>query len=151
MDRKPRYVARCLSSDDVAAALRFDRDLTITVRGGGHGVAGTAVCDDGLVIDLGSMKSISIGPGRTATVHAGVLWGELDGATQALVWLSHQQIGSAEPAWTRNSAPIRSRRCARLRSRNAGGGRVSTGNVAASANCEVTLRRLCRSDRRDVL
>ena len=87
IDRRPRYIARCLSPTDVAAALRFGRDrgLVMTVRGGGHGVAGTAVCDDGLVIDLSAMKRISIDPAqRTATVQAGVLWGELDSASQAL-------------------------------------------------------------------
>jgi len=86
IDRRPRYLARCVSPSDVAAALRFgrDRDLPIAVRGGGHGVAGTAVCDDGLVIDLGPMKKIIVDPARmTATVQAGVRWGELDTATQA--------------------------------------------------------------------
>ncbi|MGI8873278.1 MAG: FAD-binding protein [Egibacteraceae bacterium] len=86
VDRRPRYVARCLSPADVAAALRFgrDRDLAVAVRGGGHGVAGAAVCDDGVVIDLGPMKTITVDPSkRTATVQAGVLWCELDAATQA--------------------------------------------------------------------
>lgn len=86
VDRRPRFVARCLSPSDVGAALRFgrDRDLPITVRGGGHGVAGTAVCDDGLVVDLGPMKSVTVDPARrTATVQAGVVWGEMDAATQA--------------------------------------------------------------------
>lgn len=86
IDRRPRYIARCLSSADVVAALRFGREraLAITVRGGGHGVAGTAVCDDGLVIDLGLLKRVVVDPVlRTATVHAGVRWGELDAATQA--------------------------------------------------------------------
>lgn len=87
IDRRPRYIARCGSTDDVAAALRFAReaDLPISVRAGGHGVAGTAVCDDGVVIDLGAMKRVAVDPARgTATVQPGVLWGELDAATQAL-------------------------------------------------------------------
>jgi FAD/FMN-containing dehydrogenase/DNA-binding HxlR family transcriptional regulator len=86
IDRRPRYIARCTSRSDVAAALRFGRehDLPITVRGGGHGVAGTAVCDDGMVIDLSMMKGIAVDPmRRTAEVQAGALWGELDAATQA--------------------------------------------------------------------
>lgn len=86
VDRKPRYIAQCLNSGDVAAAIRFarDRELTLTVRGGGHGVAGTAVCDDGLVIDLFGMKGVAVdAAARTATVRAGVVWGELDTATQA--------------------------------------------------------------------
>ncbi|CAN5737344.1 hypothetical protein BH18ACT15_BH18ACT15_01070 [soil metagenome] len=86
IDHRPRYIARCSSPSDVAAALRFgrDRDVAVAVRGGGHGVAGTAVCDDGLVVDLGPMKAVQVDPGQeTAVVQAGVLWGELDAATQA--------------------------------------------------------------------
>ncbi len=86
VDRRPRYIARCESTSDVVAALRHGRErgLPITVRAGGNGVAGTAVCDDGLVIDLGSMKRITVDPTlRTATVRAGARWGELDGASQA--------------------------------------------------------------------
>jgi FAD/FMN-containing dehydrogenase/DNA-binding HxlR family transcriptional regulator len=86
IDRRPRYIARCLSSADVAAALAFGRgrDLQMSVRAGGHGVAGAAVCDGGLVIDLRAMKSITVDPvNMTATVGAGVVWGELDAATQA--------------------------------------------------------------------
>ena len=86
VDRRPRYVARCVRPSDVTAALRFGRhrDLAISVRGGGHGVTGAAVCDDGLVIDLTPMKAVTVDPAeRTATVQAGVLWAELDAATQA--------------------------------------------------------------------
>ena len=86
IDRRPAYVARCRSADDAVAAYRFARehDLPLSVRGGGHGVAGTAVCDDGLVIDLSSMKGIQVDPtARTAQAQGGVLWGELDSATQA--------------------------------------------------------------------
>ncbi len=85
IERRPRTIARCLSADDVTAALSFGRDrgLAISVRGGGHGVAGTAVWGD-LVIDLAPMKRITLDPARaTVTVQAGVLWGELDAATQA--------------------------------------------------------------------
>lgn len=86
IDRRPSYIARCLGAGDTVAALRFarERDLPIAVRGGGHGVAGTAVCDDGLVIDLSAMKGIQVDPAaRTARAEGGVLWGELDAATQA--------------------------------------------------------------------
>jgi FAD/FMN-containing dehydrogenase len=70
----------------VAAAVRFARehDLEIAVRGGGHNVAGTAVCDDGIVIDLSAMRAVSIDPaGRTARVQGGALWGDVDHETQA--------------------------------------------------------------------
>jgi FAD/FMN-containing dehydrogenase/DNA-binding HxlR family transcriptional regulator len=86
IDRRPSHIARSATVADVVAALRFarDRDLPVAVRGGGHGVAGTAVCDDGLVVDLSPMKDVQVAPGaRTAHAGAGVLWGELDAATQA--------------------------------------------------------------------
>lgn len=85
IDHRPSYIARCRGVNDIIAALGFARkhDLPIAVRGGGHGVAGTAVCDDGLVIDLSAMKGIQVDPAsRTARAQAGVLWGELDAATQ---------------------------------------------------------------------
>jgi len=87
IDRRPAFIAGCRGPGDVAAALRFarERDLPVAVRGGGHGVAGTAVCDDGLVIDLSPMKAISVDPAaRTARAEAGLLWREFDAATQAM-------------------------------------------------------------------
>jgi DNA-binding HxlR family transcriptional regulator len=86
IDRRPHAIASCTSAEDVAAALRFgqDRELPITVRGGGHGVAGDAVRDGGLMLDLSAMKRIEVDPTHaTVTVQPGVLWGELDAATQA--------------------------------------------------------------------
>lgn len=86
VDRRPKYIAQCLSVPDVTAALRFagEQQLPVAVRGGGHGVAGSAVCDDGLVIDMRAMKGINVHPiERSATVQAGALWGEVDAATQA--------------------------------------------------------------------
>jgi len=86
VDRRPRVIARCRGSADVAAAVRFarDRDLEIAVRGGGHNVAGTAVCDDGLVIDLSAMRAVFVDPvERTALVQGGALWGDVDHETQA--------------------------------------------------------------------
>jgi FAD/FMN-containing dehydrogenase len=79
-------IARCNGSVDVAAAVRFarDRDLEIAVRGGGHNVAGTAVCDQGVVIDLSTMRAVAVDPvGRTALVAGGALWSDVDHATQA--------------------------------------------------------------------
>jgi FAD/FMN-containing dehydrogenase len=85
VDRRPRLVARCSDTADVAAAVRFarERGLEIAVRGGGHNVAGTAVCDDGIVIDLSAMRAVTVDPvGRRAWVQGGALWGDVDSATQ---------------------------------------------------------------------
>src|SRR5919201_994746 len=85
IDRHPACIARCAGVADVVAAVRFarERDLVVAVRSGGHGVAGHAVCDGGLVIDLSPMKGIRVDPAtRTARAEAGVLWGELDRETQ---------------------------------------------------------------------
>ncbi len=86
VDRRPRVIARCGGTADVAAAVRFarDHDLEIAVRGGGHSVAGTAVCDAGIVIDLSAMRAVSVDPvERTALVQGGALWGDVDHETQA--------------------------------------------------------------------
>ena len=86
IDRHPACIARCTGVADVVAAVRFARehDLEIAVRGGGHNVAGTAVCDDGVVIDLSAMRAVSVDPaGRTAWVQGGALWGDVDHETQA--------------------------------------------------------------------
>jgi FAD/FMN-containing dehydrogenase len=86
VDRRPALVARCAGEDDVVAALRFarERGLPVAVRGGGHNVAGNAVCDGGVVIDLSAQKDIHVDRARrTARARPGVLLGELDRATQA--------------------------------------------------------------------
>jgi FAD/FMN-containing dehydrogenase len=86
VDRKPAMIARCAHEDDVVAALRFarERGLPVAVRGGGHNVAGNAVCDGGAVIDLSAQKGIHVDPSlRIARARPGVLLGELDRATQA--------------------------------------------------------------------
>lgn len=85
IDRHPGLIARCTSTSDVAAAVQFARTqgLLVAVRGGGHNVAGTAVCDDGLIIDLSPMKRIQVDPvRRTVRADPGLLWGELDRETQ---------------------------------------------------------------------
>jgi hypothetical protein len=86
VDRRPRLVARCSGTADVAAAVRFarDHDLEFAVRGGGHNVGGTAVCDGGIVVDLSAMRAVWVDPaGRTALVQGGALWGDVDHETQA--------------------------------------------------------------------
>ena len=86
IDRRPALIARCADTADVVAALALarERGLEVAVRGGSHGVAGLAVNDGGLVIDLTPMKHVAVDPERrTARAGAGVLWGELDAATQA--------------------------------------------------------------------
>jgi FAD/FMN-containing dehydrogenase len=86
IDRRPACIARCRGTADVAAVVRFagDHGLEIAVRGGGHNVAGTAVCDDGIVIDLSEMRAVSVDPvRRAALVQGGALWGDVDHETQA--------------------------------------------------------------------
>ena len=85
IDKRPSVIARCTGVADVVSAVAFAREygLPIAVRGGGHGVAGRAVCDDGLVVDLSPMKGIRVDPrDQTVRAQAGVLWGELDRETQ---------------------------------------------------------------------
>jgi FAD/FMN-containing dehydrogenase len=85
IDRRPALIARCAGADDVAVAVRFARehDLPLSVRGGGHAVAGHAVCQDGLMIDLSLMKAVRVDPAAgTARAAGGLLWRELDAATQ---------------------------------------------------------------------
>ena len=85
IDKHPALIARCLGTADVVAALQFARkhDLRVAVRGAGHNVAGNALCDDGLVIDLSLMKGIHVDPkDRSARVQPGANWGDLDRETQ---------------------------------------------------------------------
>ena len=86
LDRHPVAIARCRSADDVAAVVRTARreGIDVTVRGGGPGMFGTAVADGAMCIDLREMKRIAVDPeSQTARVEAGVVWSELDAATQA--------------------------------------------------------------------
>jgi len=85
VDRRPAMIACCQDTADVAAAIRFARQhgLPVAVRSGGHGVAGRAVCDGGLVIDLRAIRQVQVDPvRRLARAGAGVLNGEFDAATQ---------------------------------------------------------------------
>jgi FAD/FMN-containing dehydrogenase len=86
VDRRPALIVPCRTTSDVVAALVFARRsaLEVSVRGGGHNVAGRAVTDGGVMIDLAPMKRITIDPvAATATVEGGVLWGELNDAAAA--------------------------------------------------------------------
>lgn len=86
IDRRPAIIARCAGTADVVACVRFGRehDLLVSVRGGGHSVAGQSVCDGGLMIDLSGMKGIHVDPaGRTVRAEAGLTLGEFDRETQA--------------------------------------------------------------------
>ena len=86
IDRRPGLIARCAATGDVAKAVRFarERGLVVSVRGGGHNVAGNAICDGGLMIDLTPMKGIRVNPdARTARAQGGVTWREFDRETQA--------------------------------------------------------------------
>ncbi|WP_033293433.1 FAD-binding oxidoreductase [Amycolatopsis jejuensis] len=85
IDRRPLAILRCRNATDVAAGIRYARthDLPLAVRSGGHGVAGNAVCDGGIVLDLSGMKTVTVEPGqRLARAGAGLLLGDLDAATQ---------------------------------------------------------------------
>ncbi len=85
IDRRPAVIARCAVNADVVDALAFalENDLEIAIRGGGHNVAGRAVCDDGMMIDLSLMKGTWVDPKRRRVrVQAGTNWGEFNRATQ---------------------------------------------------------------------
>jgi FAD/FMN-containing dehydrogenase len=86
IDRHPLLVVQPESTPEVAAAITFAREhgLPLSVKGGGHGVAGRAVCDDGVVIDLARMAAVSVDPAtRTATVQGGATLRALDAGSQA--------------------------------------------------------------------
>jgi FAD/FMN-containing dehydrogenase len=85
IDRRPAVIARCHGTADVVAAMNFAREheLLLSVRGGGHNVAGKAVSEDGIMIDLSPMRGIHVDPERrTALVEPGVTLGDLDRETQ---------------------------------------------------------------------
>lgn len=86
IDKRPELIIRCISTADVVRAVNFARDneLPLAVRGGGHNIAGNAMCDGGVVIDLTRMKAVNVDPHlRRATVEGGALLADLDAATQA--------------------------------------------------------------------
>jgi FAD/FMN-containing dehydrogenase len=85
IDKRPALIVRCAGVDDVIDTVNFTRenDLLMAVRGGGHNVAGNAVCDGGLVIDLSPMRTIRVEPERyTVRAEGGATWADLDRETQ---------------------------------------------------------------------
>ncbi|WP_432720720.1 FAD-binding oxidoreductase [Jeongeupia wiesaeckerbachi] len=86
IDKRPAIIARCTTTSDVVLAVNFARDngLLLAVRGGGHNIAGNAMCDDGLVVDLSQMKTARVDPGtRRVVIEGGATLADLDAATQA--------------------------------------------------------------------
>ena len=86
VDRYPALIARAHGTADVVAVVRYagDRGLAVSVRGGGHSTAGLAVADGALMIDLSAMKTVRVDPAaRVAVAGPGLMWRELDAATQA--------------------------------------------------------------------
>lgn len=85
IDKRPALIVRCAAVEDIIAAISFAREthLPVAIRGGGHGVTGSAVCDGGLVIDLSAMNSVRVDPKmHTARAEGGATWGDFDRATQ---------------------------------------------------------------------
>jgi FAD/FMN-containing dehydrogenase len=86
IDRRPALIVRCAGTADVRASVAFARDhgLSLAVRGGGHNIAGSALCEDGLVIDLSDMKSVQVDPDqRRAHVEGGATLHDFDHEAQA--------------------------------------------------------------------
>jgi len=86
IDKRPALIVRSMGVSDVIAAVTFAReqDLPLAVRGGGHNIAGNAVCDDGLMLDLSAMRSVHVDPeGKTARVEPGATLADFDHEAQA--------------------------------------------------------------------
>jgi FAD/FMN-containing dehydrogenase len=85
VDKRPALIARCMGAGDVVACINFarDREVLLSVRGGGHNFAGKAVCEGGLMLDFTLMKGITVDPARRiARAQAGLILGEFDRETQ---------------------------------------------------------------------
>ena len=85
IDKRPAVIAQCSSASDVLAALNYAKtnNLEITVRGAGHNIAGNSICDNGLMIDLSSMKNVKVNPEtKRALVQPGATLADIDAATQ---------------------------------------------------------------------
>ncbi|HUR43539.1 MAG TPA: FAD-binding oxidoreductase, partial [Aestuariivirga sp.] len=87
IDRRPALISRCRTVADVVASVQFahEHNFRIAIRSGGHKVAGYAVCDGGLMIDMSLMKGARVAPGRDRViVEGGATWADVDAATTAL-------------------------------------------------------------------
>jgi FAD/FMN-containing dehydrogenase len=87
IDKRPASIARCADAHDVATAIGFaaEHGVPLSIRGGGHNVAGTALVDDGLVVDLSLMRAVAIDPsGNTVHVQGGATWADVDRVTAPL-------------------------------------------------------------------
>src|SRR5262245_14296615 len=85
IDRRPGLILRCSGVADVVEAVNFarDRGLLLSIRGGGHNVAGNAVNDGGVVIDLSGMRAVRVDPAaRTVRAEGGATWADIDRETQ---------------------------------------------------------------------
>ncbi|QLC26564.1 FAD-binding oxidoreductase [Parasphingopyxis algicola] len=101
IDKRPRWIVRCSSAEEIASAIAFarDNDVLLAIRGGGHNGPGLGSCDDGLVIDLSAMKAIEIDTeARTVRVEPGCTQGEVDAAAS--------EYGLAVPAGIVSSTGI---------------------------------------------
>ena len=86
IDKRPALIARCSSTEDAAVALAYalGEGLPVAIRGGGHNVSGSALCEGGVVIDFSALRGVEVDPEqRLARVQPGALWGDFDAATQA--------------------------------------------------------------------
>src|SRR6056297_185690 len=85
IDKYPALIVKCRGTSDVILAVNFAREnkLQVSIRGGGHNVAGLALVDDGLVIDLSDMRGVHVDPDKkTAIVEGGAIWADVDRETQ---------------------------------------------------------------------
>ena len=85
IDKRPALIIRCSDTQDVIHAVKVarERGMTIAIRGGGHNIAGSALCDNGIVVDMSRLKAVSVdAAARTATVQAGATLADVDAATQ---------------------------------------------------------------------
>ena len=136
IDRRPALIVRCATADDVAArdpVRRRRTTLPLAVRGGGHNGGGLGTVDDGVVIDLGRLRGISVDPdARTVRVGGGCTWGEVDRATHEVGW-RRRAGSSARPASAASrsaAASAISRRQLRPHDRQPARGRASCSPTA---------------------